>query len=143
VTNYEEISTKVECVKLGMRHTKDGHVISLAINPVDTPQELMTDPLGTRYLAVMVRLNDQEEAVPSPTTEDGAKAVRLAGALCSNIEFQSWMATNGFCNDATEDSCAAGLRQLLGIASRKELKVDAVARRKLNDIKSEFMATYR
>ncbi len=141
--NYEEISTKVECVKIGMRHTKDGHIISFAINPHDTPQSLMTDPLGQRYLAVLVRLNDQDEPVASQEDEDGRKAVALAGTLCGDDKFQTWLAMINEINDATEEAASVWLRRELGVASRKELKNNLGARKKLAAIRDEFVAALR
>lgn len=143
MTDFNEISTKWEAVKIGMRHTKDGHVISFACHPNDTPHELMADPLGQRYLLVAVRLNQQDEPVPSPEQVEGANAVKLAGALCSDDKFRDWLIWKGYIDDATENAAAAWMRRQLDIVSRKELKENKRARFRLAEIRDEFIADYK
>jgi len=138
-TDFKDISTKVEVVKVGMRHTKDGHIFSMAINPHDTPAELMRDPVGQRYLAVLVRLNDQDEPVSSKENEDGKKAVALAGTLCHDASFQEWLAATGEIDDMSEAAASVWLRKRLKVTSRKDLKVDDQARRRLDDVRAEFI----
>lgn len=141
--DFAEISTKFECVKLGMRHTKDGHVISFAINPHDTPADLMADPLGQRYMIVAVRLNGNDEPVASEQDEEGKKAIRLAGALCSDDKFQEWLVMNQSIDDMSEEAASVFMRQHLGVKSRKELRFNAEARRRLAGLRDEFMAAIR
>ena len=136
--DFKDISTKVEAVKIAMRHTKDGHVVSFAINPHDTPHELMADPLGQRYLVVLVRLNQQDEPVASPENEEGKRAVMIAGAMCGDQNFQEWLCTTGEIDDLDESNASVWLRKRLGIVSRKELKTDKEARAKLMDVRAEF-----
>lgn len=137
--DFKDISTKVEVVKIGMRHTKDGHVVSFAINPHDTPQELMADPLGQRYLAVLVRLDHQDQPVPSQENEDGKKAVMLAGTLCRDQNFQEWLAITGEIDEPSDSAASVWLRGRLNVVSRKELKTDKAARDKLFDVREEFI----
>ena len=137
--DYEEISTKFECVKLGMRHTKDGHVISFAINPHDTPQELMTDPLGQRYIIVAVRLDGEDKPVAPEITEEGKRAVALAGTLCGDEMFQEWLCISGETDKYSEEAASVAMRRLLGVASRAELKTNAGARQKLKEIRDNFV----
>ena len=138
--DFGEISTKVEMVKLGMRHTKDGHVISFAINPHDTPQELMTDPLGQRYVAVLVRVDGNDIPVASQDNEEGRKAVTLAGTLCADENFQQWLIKVGEISDMTEVAASTWLRGYLRVTSRRELKTDAEARKRLQVVRDEFIA---
>jgi hypothetical protein len=141
--DFKDISTKVEVVKIGMRHTKDGHIFSMAINPDDTPADFMRDPVGQRYVAVFVRLNDQDEPVASKENEEGKYAVRIAGTLCSDDNFQQWLAINGDIDDATEAAASVWLRKHLNVVSRKELKDNAQARQKLMDVRAEFIEYMR
>lgn len=139
----EEISTKCEMVKLGMRHTKDGHVLALAIHPNDTPHELLQDPLGQRYMVVMVRTNDQGEPVASAATADGMAAVKLAATLCKDARFQGWLCIQELADEASEEAAATALRQHCGIQSRKELRVNKAARDRLLALRDEFVHAVR
>ncbi len=141
--DVREINTQFEAVKLGMRHTKDGHILALAINPDDTPDDIMRDRLGQRYMVVLVRINDHEMPVASPDQEEGIRAVKLAGALCSDPEFQMWMVTSDFANDATEDEAAQGVRTFCGVKSRAELRMNKTARMKLAKLRDMFTTSYR
>jgi hypothetical protein len=143
MTDFEELSTKFECVKLGMRHTKDGHVISFALNPHDTPHELMSDPLGQRYLIVAVRIDGNDEPVAAAGDEEGRKAIKLAGTLCSDDKFQQYLTMKQCIDDMSEEAAAAFLRKHLGIASRKDLRHNAAARAKLIGLRDEFMYAMR
>jgi len=138
--NIEEISTKFECVKLGMRHSKDGHVISFAIHPNDTPQDLMTDPLGQRYMIVAVRINEHDEPVASVLDAEGKRSVALAGTLCADNNFQEWLVRVGEVDEMSEVAASTWLRKYLGVTSRKELKTDSRAREKLSGLRSEFVS---
>lgn len=141
--DFEEISSKFECVKLGMRHTKDGHILALAIHPNDTPEEVFKDPLGTRYMIVAVRLNDQNEPVASPDQEEGRQAVKIAGTLCSDSRFQGWLVFSNLVDDIGEEAAAAYVRQFCGVKSRAELKVSKRARERLYTLRDEFMQYMR
>lgn len=143
MNSVKDIGSEMECVKLGMRHTKDGHILSIVMHPNDTPEDILRDPVGQRYMAVFVRVNDHEEAVASPQVEDGLKAVKLAGTLCSDADFQLWMASKGYATGVSEEAATEGMRAYLGVTSRKELKTDADARAVLSRLRSAFVAEYR
>jgi hypothetical protein len=137
------MTTQFEGVKIAMTQDKNGHVLRLSIHPNDTPESIMRDPVGTRYMVVLVRTNDAGEPVPSPVDEDGKKAVALAGTLCGDVKFQSWLARKGHTDDASEEAASVWLRKYLAITSRKELKTDSKARKALYDLRSEFVDDLR
>lgn len=137
--DYGEISTKFECVQIAMTKGKEGFVLKLAINPADAPEDMLRDPVGQRYLAVLVRLNDQDEPVASKEKEEGDRAVRLAATLCSDEGFQSWLAETGQIDEMADHAAAVWMRKRLGITSRKELKTDKEARQKLLSVRDEFI----
>lgn len=143
MSDIKEIGSKFECVKIAMTQDKNGHILKLSIHPNDTPEDLMRDLVGTRYMAVLVRMNDQNEPIPSQSTNEGQKALNLAGALCSDPDFQMWMASSGFATEPTEEATVEGLRVYLGIASRRELKTDADARSALAGLRDDFVRQYR
>ena len=141
--DISEISTKFECVKVSMRHTKDGHVFSMAIHPSDTPEDFLRDPVGQRYLAVLVRLDGHDQPVPSPDAEEGARAIKLAGTLCHDKNFIEWLAVTSEIDDPTEDAASVWLRKNLKVTSRRELKTDKEARKRLDAIRNDFILYMR
>jgi hypothetical protein len=142
-TNFEEISSKVEVVKIAMTQDKNGYVLKLALNPADAPEDLLRDMVGQRYLAVFVRVNEQDEPVASMEQEEGKKAVALAGTLCADENFQRYLMSENEIDDMTESAASTWLRRYLDIASRKELRIDRSAREKLYGLRTEFVAYLR
>lgn len=133
-----EHNLQFEAKKLSMIHTKrDGHVLRLAVNPVDSPEELFRDPVDQRYLVVMVKLADETDDVV-PVNEDGIKALNLANALAKNDDFQFWLMTNGYTASATYEEALEGLKRIVGIESRSELKTSREKRQKLLALRDEF-----
>jgi hypothetical protein len=143
MSDVREIGTRVECKKIGMRHTKDGHILYLAIHPDDTPHELLQDLLGQRYMTVFVRLNDEDEPVPSKSTQEGMRAIKIAATMCKDESFQNWLCINNLADDMSEESASIGLKEFLGIRSRSELKTNAEAREKFEGLRNDFIEDIR
>lgn len=141
--DIRDIGTKFEARKIGMRHTKDGHIFYMACHPNDTPADLMQDPLGQRYLIVAVRLDDEDKPVASPSEQEGRRAIKLAGTLCHDGEFQMWMVTEGYAEEPTEEAVTKAMRDYLGVTSRKELKTNSEARKRLVALRDRFAAQWR
>lgn len=131
--------TQFEAVKVAMTQDKNGHLLKMAVHPNDTPESIMRDPVGTRYMVVLVRLNDEGEPVPSQVDEDGKRAVMLAGTLCTDEKFQQWLVKIGEADEYSEMAATVALRRILNITSRKELKTDSVARQRLLGLRDEFV----
>lgn len=127
-----------EVVKIAMSQDRNGHILKLAIHPNDLPKDLVLDPLGSRYVMVLARLNDQDEVVTPKEKSDGEKAVDIAGLLCRNPRFMAWLTDRGYARDDTESSAIAAIREFCSIKSRSELATSEDARRKFNELKSEF-----
>jgi len=51
-------SVNFEAVKTSMMQDKNGTNIRLTIHPNDVPQDLHKDWVGSRYMVVMVKLNE-------------------------------------------------------------------------------------
>ena len=54
-------TSQFEAVKVGMKQDNSGYILTLRIHPDDVPNEIMRDFVGSRYMAVMVRLNDEDK----------------------------------------------------------------------------------
>ena len=62
-----------EAVKTSMMQDKNGTNIRLTIHPNDVPQDLHKDWVGSRYMVVMVKLN--EDGTPDERKENDSKEV--------------------------------------------------------------------
>ena len=97
MTEWAERNTlQFECVKIAMAQDKSGHILKLSIHPNDLPKDLVLDPLGARYVAVLARLNDQDEVVQPKEKTEGDKAVDVAGLLSRNSRFVDWLFDVGY-----------------------------------------------
>lgn len=127
-----------EGVKTALRQTKDGYSLTLAVHPDDLPDDLMRDFVGSRYMVVMVRIGDNEMPVSRELEFPGDHAVKMAGILCRDMEFWSWLETKFSVIVDSEKDCAAWLSDFLNIQSRKELKENNEVREVFNKLKKEF-----
>jgi len=130
-----ENSVNFEAVKTSMSQSKTGTILRLAIHPNDVPASLHTDWVGTRYMVVMVPLNDDETPKVNERDEHVRAAIRSAGMLCRNTDFQVFMGT------ASEEDCITALRTDLGILSRAELKINEQALKRFEEIREAFADT--
>ena len=139
MTEWAEKNTlQCEVVKIAMSQDKNGHILKLAIHPNDLPKDLVLDPLGSRYVMVLARLNDQDEVVQPKEKSEGDKAVDIAGLLCRNPRFAAWLADRGYSRDESQAAAADALREFCAVKSRAELATNEDARRKFNALKNEF-----
>ena len=139
----EKNSVRAEVVKIGLTQGKEGHILKLVLHPNDLPRDIITDSLGSRYLMVLVRLNDDDTAAPPKDKAEGDRAVAIAGALCRNERFRGWFFSKGFSVSEEPNAVAEGLRSILGVESRRDLATNEEARRVFMDIRGEFEADFR
>ena len=131
-----------EGVKVALKQDKTGYVLTLCMHPDEIPEELLRDFVGARYQVVMVRLSGDE--TPMDRGEfDGQKAVRVAGLLCRDPDFWTWLHEDTQIIEATESEATDWLRDFLGVASRSELKVNKEARDRLEKLHKDFNAWKR
>jgi len=135
--------TKVECVKVAMRQSKDGHILTLSIHPNDMPEELFRDPVGQRYVAVLVRVNDQDEPVAAKETAAAIAMVKSSVMLAQDPRFQLWLVTSDMAEEASEEQAVNAIRRHCQIASRKELRVNKAAQKRFLDLRDWFQADLR
>jgi len=139
MTDWAKKNTlQCEVVKIAMSQDKNGHILKLAIHPNDLPKDLVLDPLGSRYVMVLARLNDQDEVVQPKEKSEGDKAVAIAGQLCRNPRFIAWLANRGYSRDESEGAAEDAVREFCAVKSRAELATNEAARRKFDALKDEF-----
>lgn len=130
-------TSQFEAKKVALKQTKDGHVLTLAIHPDESPDEILRDFVGSRYMVVMVRLGDAEE----PMNRDefaGAQMVKLAGMLCRDKEFWNYLHDTGQLFEKNENECISWIQNYLCIQSRSEIKINKVAQAALKELYTEF-----
>ncbi len=57
----------VEAKLHAFRKTQDGVVVSFVVSPIDMPQQLALDPLGTRYMLALAAIGDDEQPLGTET----------------------------------------------------------------------------
>jgi hypothetical protein len=121
-----------ECRKIAMKQDKTGFILSMAIHPDELPEMLVRDFVGSRYMCVMVRLNDDE------TPKHYDNLVSKAGMLCRDGFFQNFMVEAYLAEKHSEDACAKALCEKCGIESRTELNGNHLAQTLFKEIVVEF-----
>ena len=129
-----------EAIKIGLKQSKDGFVLTLAVHPDEIPDDLTRDFIGSRYQVVMVRLGDDDQPLSREGEFPGDHAVKMAGMLCRSQEFWKWLNEREMLMEKNEAACTEWLTSYLGIESRKELKTDTEARALFNQLKRSFDA---
>jgi hypothetical protein len=127
-----------EAIKTGLKQSKDGYMLSLAVHPDELSEDLMRDFVGSRYVVVMVRIGDNEEPLDRKELRKHHPAVAMAGMLCRDRLF--WEYIDMRCNEnvMTEGECTEWLKYFFEIDSRAELKSNEKAREAFLKFKEEF-----
>ncbi len=117
-----------EGIKTGLRQSKEGYNLTLAVHPDDLPDDLMRDFVGSRYMVVMVRIGDEEQPINREVEFAGSHAVKIAGMLCRDPDFWSFVFDVHGDEITSESDCVQWLQIFLDITSRSELKTNNEAR---------------
>ena len=114
-----------EGVKTGLRQSKDGYMLSIAVHPDDIPDDLVKDFVGSRYMVVMVRLDDEDK--PMERVKTHHPAVAMAGMLCRDSNFWAYIALVCEEDINSESECAEWFKFHFEINSRAEFKTNKEA----------------
>jgi hypothetical protein len=121
-----------ECRKVALKQDRTGYVLTVVIHPDEIPEELLRDFVGSRYGVAMVRIADDESAVPYQNR------VMQAGMLCRTREFQYWLKENKLLERISEDEAINALYKLCVINSRTELNGNADAQKKFDEMVNDY-----
>ena len=124
-----------EAVKVALKQDRTGYILTLNIHPDDLDERILRDFVGSRYMVVMARIDENQQPLNRGEFVD---PVKLAGILCKSKDFQLFLQDMGELFDITEKDAAEWLRQQLKITSRSELKENIEAARRLLQINEEF-----
>ena len=137
-SEIQERSYGFESIKTALRQTKDGIAITLVVHPNDVPADLMSDPIGSRYMVGMARLDDDDTIITPPSVREANKIVNQAGMLCREDSFQDWLFDQGLIFEKNEEAAAIAVRQHCNIHSRIELASNKEAQGLWTDLLGEF-----
>lgn len=143
MSEIRDAALHFEAVKIALTQDKNGLVLKLSLHPEDTPKDMILSPLGTRYMVAMVQLGDDEKPIKGREKTEGERAVAIAGSLCRNERFRTWMAEKGYADNDTPDSVAAGLRSICAVSSRSELANNEEARKSFMELRDLFEADFK
>lgn len=124
-----------EAVKVALKQDRTGYILTLNIHPDDLDERILRDFVGSRYMVVMARIDENQQPL---NRGEFVNPVKLAGILCKSKEFQLFLQDIGELFDITEKDAVEWLRQELKITSRSELKGNEEATRRLLQINEEF-----
>ena len=125
-----------EGIKTGLRQSKDGYMLSIAVHPDDIPDPLVKDFVGSRYMVVMVRLNDEDK--PMERVKSHHPIVSMAGMLCRDSVFWAYVALVCAEDINSEAECAEWFKYYFEVESRSELKTNELAREAFIKFKEGF-----
>lgn len=147
---------QIEMKKDGLSQRQDGRwQLKVIIHPNDMPAALSLAPMGTRYMAALVEIGDDEQPVErqaSPASKrqfaDLAPA-QQAGILCASGRFRkflhetremAWLLALSTSQDDPEKAAATAVRALCGVHSRADLAKNPQAEIAWQDLQREYNA---
>jgi hypothetical protein len=129
---------KFECIFQSMRKTKEHISLTVSLHPNEVPRDLLADPIGSRYMAALVRLGDDEAIIPPRIQMENSQLVQAAGMLCRDEKFQQWLVDSGCATELNERAAGNALRRLLCIDSRRQIGEEEQTAEHFKQIKEVF-----
>ena len=130
-------TSQFEAVKVGIKQDNSGYILTLRIHPDDLPEEIMRDFVGSRYMTVMVRLNEEERPM-NREAELSKDMVRVSGMLCRDPKFWEFLGESGEIIAKTEKEATTWLKTYLKVDSRADIAKSQQAVEKMLGLKQEF-----
>lgn len=138
-----------EAMIVGLRGTKEGLNITLQLHPQEgCLPALFEAGVGQRLMVSAVAIGDNEEIAPPASVLEGVRAVRKAGILCANSEFQDFLVAQHGVEQRqpgkeSEEAAKLFTRAWCRVRSRSDLKYDRAAQLRLDELVEEFTAWRR
>jgi len=138
-----------ECKKHGLSQQQSGEwTLAVKVHANDVPSALLTAPMGTRYQAVIVEIDDQEQPVEHPKPDkkdDPHRLSRQAAMLCDDLVFRNFLRSiarltwEHYKDELTTDQTAAEcVRKLCKVQSRSEFDTDKEAAARWRDLHGKY-----
>lgn len=132
----------IEVKKDGLTQLQDGcWVLKLKVHPEEMPTSLMTLPMGTRFMAALVEIGDDEEPVVRP--KEKRSHTQQAAICCNDPVFQRYLLEKHAdfgTEEMTSEDAASYVRTVCGVTSRSELDKDERAAMAWESLWSKFKA---
>jgi hypothetical protein len=128
-----------EAVKVGMKQDNSGYILTLRIHPDEVPEVIMRDFVGSRYMTVMVRLNEEEKPM-NREADLSRDMVRVSGMLCRDPQFWEFLSESGQIIEKSDKEATTWLKEYLKVDSRADIGKSEQATQKMLGIKQEFAA---
>ena len=138
MADIRQSAYKFECIFQSMRKTKAHISLTVSLHPNEVPRDLLADPIGSRYMAALVRLGDDEEIIPPRIQMENSRLVQAAGMLCRDEKFQQWLIDSGCATELNEEAAGSALRRLLCIDSRRQIGEQEQTAEHFSQIKEVF-----
>ena len=132
----------IEVKKDGLQQRQNGDwVLRLTVQAADMDQRVTSAPMGTRYQAVLVEVNDDETPKEQPKGKLDWREVQpaaQAGIRCAEPRFRDYLAVEHGITTNTAQEAAEAVRNLCGVNSRAQLGVNHKARTLWHQIDSGY-----
>ncbi len=132
----------IEVKKDGLSQLQDGSwVLKLKVHPNDMPTSLMVAPMGTRYQAALVELDDDEQPVVQPAKKLGLS--QEAGMHCQRPTFWVFLSEMVAAHEVPVRSAAEAavlVRDYCKVSSRAEFDSNQGAAAYWIDLRGKFKA---
>ena len=131
-------SLQLEVKKDSLRQRQSGDwSIAFTVAGDAMPNEILSHPMGQRYVAVLVPIDGQEE----PIQKKGWRTSNQAGLRCTEATFKRFLYEEYNMQKWASDEEAADLvRHICGVESRKEFDTSDEARKAWLNLESSFQA---
>ena len=87
MTDIRDVGINFEAVKVSMTQDKNGFNLRLCVHPDEVPDDLFRDWVGSRYLVVMVKIDDNDQPEIRPEQVENKRLVTSAIMCCKAPEF--------------------------------------------------------
>ena len=155
----KDVSYQFECKKDGMQQNQDGSwKVRMNIHPDEMDASFLSDPMGQRYVAVLVPLNEDETPRPKNTEQPEKKKeqktwaevsyTQRAGILSSSNDFHAFLKSEyptqwmnymkASPNLKSVDIAAIFVRKICDVKSRKEINQSTEAKARFENLHKNF-----
>jgi hypothetical protein len=117
--------------------------LAFTVQAGDVPTELLTAPMGTRYMVALVEIGDDESPVEKPK-DNPHKMSQQVAMLCGDNRFHMFLTDKHPDNRKyTQNDAADYVRFQCKINSRSELDANPEAAARWRNLKAEYEAWLR
>jgi hypothetical protein len=147
-TSARRNAISIEIKKDGLQQRQSGDwMLRFTVAASDMDQRIVAAAMGTRFVCVLVEVNDDETPVDHVAIERGKwralGATKQAGIRCKDPVFWAYLSEEcGLGDEVNEIGAAIYVRNVCGVTSRRELDKpgNSEARRIWFDLDNQFQA---